>query len=101
TRRGHLPFHWSGDLPGASPRNPFLADVRWRWDVDRGTATVSASGSVTEACLYTTSCADPLFPSVPEISAKVKCTWSSRDTAECGPSGWITVASISCQLQCP
>jgi type II secretory pathway pseudopilin PulG len=100
-RRGHLPFHWSGDLPGASPRNPFLTDVRWRWKVDQGTATASASGSVTEACLYATACADPLFPSMPEISAEVSCTWSGRDTAKCGPSGWIPVASVPCQLGCP
>lgn len=101
TRRGHLPFHWSGDLPGASPRNPFSTRVGWRWNVDPGTAVVSVSGSVPESCLYSTSCSDPVFPSVPEIPAEVQCTWSSREVAQCGPSEWTTVADVPCELVCP
>lgn len=108
--QGHLPFHRTADTPGSSNRNPFQTAVSWAWNTDVGTATGSFSGTVTADCLRNVDCDDGLFPPIPTVdAASIDCRWVDddpndsippREIADCDPSGWITMTSITCDMGC-
>ncbi len=104
--QGHLPFHWAADPNsdevlgaglGIAGRNPFSTNVAVRWDDITG-ATISASNNplawlglanfVSAACLNDINDCDEggQYPEITSLSppANIDCTWSDRNTADCG-----------------
>lgn len=101
TYAGHIPFHWSGDEPGETNRNPFDTSIGWIWHTDPGTATGYWDGTVTPDCLRDVDCDDGLFPPIAAVEkSSHSCEWSSKETVNCDDSGWIKTHSISCNEGC-
>jgi hypothetical protein len=99
-RRGHLPFHWSGDVPGVTPRNPFRTAVRWTWRIDPGTAAGHFAGTVGPACLRRVDCADDLFPRIQALHADARCVWTDRNQVDCQSPEWVKAAEAPCDRGC-
>ncbi len=118
TYEGHIPYHYLGDVAGASNRNPFSTNISVDWNniVNATTEVYNLSESDTrlgiefmplsEACLNDINdCGgDGIFPEITSLisAAAINCTWSNKETANCDSfSVSTTVNYVHSPVECP
>ena len=71
--QGHLPYHWSDDLPGASTRNPFNTSLSVSWNIVD--ADLSPGTFISDATMENSS--------VPVDITDASCEWTNRNSVKC------------------
>ena len=91
--QGHIPYHWSNDLPGASARNPFNTSLKISWNIVA--AVLSAGTTISDDTMQNSSFNDPVYGVINPVDiTNASCEWTNRNSVKC--TGTRNISDPTC-----